>query len=140
LTAVGFRPGVFHIDYTHKEQWAPYAIDIGGDGTFQAGTAWIFFYINGQWYGTGGERLRPNQTEKSLDNASRVGEDWFYSDAWGIMHNYRPAPGEMVGFMVTQGLHRAANESPLQERSNLVLIPFPADGVDAYNSQIVWSE
>jgi hypothetical protein len=142
VNSVGFRPGTFQIDYSHVGAWAPYAVDIGG-GTMQAATAWIFFYIDGNWYAAGGERLRPYQTEKnaSLINASDVGCEWFYNpEVWGVMADYRPAPGEMVGFMVTSGSTRADNSYSIAERTNIVMIPFPYDNEDAYSSQIVWSE
>jgi hypothetical protein len=38
-------------------------------------------------------------------------------------------PGENVGFLVAAGNHRGvldASQSPAQERSNLVIVPFPA--------------
>lgn len=141
ISSVGFRPGTFQIDHSHVGAWAPYAVDIGNN-TMQAATAWVFFYIDGQWYGAGGERMRPYQTEKneSLEWASNIGCEWFYNDSWGVLAGYRPAPGEMVGFMVTSGSTRADNSYNIAERSNIVMIPFPYDSEDAYYSPVVWSE
>jgi hypothetical protein len=138
LTDLSFRPGVFHIDYSARGLWP--SVDIG-DGVLQEATVWIFYYIDGQWYGTGGERLRPGQTDKELGNPSSVGEDWLYDgNRWGPMAHYIPAPGEMVGFMVTQGSLRSDSNYTRAERSNIVLVPFPADGVDSHFPPFAWEE
>jgi hypothetical protein len=91
----------------------------------------MFENINGQWYGTGGERLRPGQTDKGLTRASDIATGWFYNAFWAPMTGYVPRPGETVGFMITAGSTRADANAPVKERSGVVLIPFPADGVSA---------
>ena len=44
------------------------------------------------------------------------------------MTGHQPAPGEFVGFMVTAGDARNSGVVSVQERSNLVAIPFPSSG------------
>jgi hypothetical protein len=139
ITNVTFSPGNFHIDHTLRGQWPP--VVIAPDGTEQEATVWVFFAINGTWYGTGGERLRPNQADKGLTNASDVGPGWLYDpNRWGIMTNYVPQPGELVGFMVAAGSTRSDNHVAVQERTGVVLIPFPADGVTASYPPFAWQE
>ena len=38
----------------------------------------------------------------------------------------QPAPGEQVGFFVTAGDQRMKDVSATHERSNIVVVPFPA--------------
>ena len=139
LTEVGFRPGTFRIDHTRRGMWPP--VTISDDGTLQEATVWIFFHIDGAWYGTGGERLRPNQSEKMLERASIIGTDWFYDrNRWGVMAGYVPAPGELVGFMVVAGYTRVDDRTPVRETTNVVLIRFPEDGVAASYPPFAWEE
>jgi hypothetical protein len=127
ITSIAFSPGTFHIDHTKRGQWP--GVDIGG--ALQDSTIWMFENINGRWYGTGGERLRPGQTDKGLTRASDIATGWFYNAFWAPMTGYVPQPGETVGFMITAGSTRADSNAPVKERSGIVLIPFPADGVSA---------
>jgi hypothetical protein len=128
ITSIVFSPGTFHIDHTKRGQWP--GVDIGG--ALQESTIWVFENINGQWYGTGGERLRPGQTDKGLDRPSDIASGWFYNAFWAPMTGYVPRPGETVGFMVTAGSTRADSNAPVKERSGIVLISFPSDGGGSY--------
>lgn len=139
ITSLAFRPDTFSIDHSRRGQWPPVQID--PDGTTQEATVWVFFRLGGVWYGTGGERLRPNQTDKQLTQASELGPGWLYdSNRWGPMTNYVPQVGEYVGFMVVAGSTRSDANSPVQERSKVVLVPFPADGVTASFPPFAWEE
>ncbi|HWW83510.1 MAG TPA: hypothetical protein VNZ26_07905, partial [Vicinamibacterales bacterium] len=130
ITSLVFSPGNLHIDHTKRGQWPP--VVISSDGTTQESTIWVFFHINGVWYGTGGERLRPGQADKGLGGPSDIGPGWLYDPyRWGPMAGYVPQVGEIVGFMVAAGSTRSDNNVAVQERSSVVLIPFPADGITA---------
>ena len=137
ITSIVFSPGNLHLDYSANCSWP--SADIGG-GTLQEATIWIFEKIGGQWYGTGGERLRPCQTDKGLTNPSDIATGWFYSSQWAPMTGYVPAAGEVVGFMVTDGSSRADTNAPVHERSGVVLIKFPANGVTATYPPFLWQE
>lgn len=137
ITSISFGGGNFHIDYTKNCQWP--SVDIGG-GTLQEATVWFFQKIGGVWYGTGGERLRPCQTDKGLNNPSDISTGWFYSSNWSPLAGNTPAVGETVGFMVTDGSTRADNNVAVQERSGVVLIPFPRDGVTTSFPPFTWQE
>jgi hypothetical protein len=116
--------GVFHIDHTKRGRWSP--VPFGS--TTQESTVWVFFKINGKWYGSGGERLRPNQTDKGLGVPSQMGSGWFYDGRWVPMTGYVPPVGDLVGFMVVAGDTRAGSNVILQERTGVVFIPMPPDG------------
>jgi hypothetical protein len=124
LTALRLGGGKMHIDHTKRGQWPPVPFET----TTQEATVWVFFNIGGQWFGTGGERLRPNQNEKDLGKPSDIGPGWLYAaDRWKQMTNYVPKTGELVGFMVAAGISRGFGAAPVQERTAVVLIPFPSD-------------
>jgi hypothetical protein len=130
ITVLGFDPanGIFHIEHTKQGQWPPVPF---GDVT-QESTVWAFFRINGQWYTSGGERLRPGQTDKGLGNPSQMGPGWYYGGQWAPMTNYIPPVGDPVGFMVTAGDDRVGNNSIVQERTNVVFISMPPDNVRSF--------
>ncbi len=128
ITQLGFANGSILLNHTKLGQWP--GVDIGG--ALQESTLWVFFRINGQWYATGAERWRPSQTSKALTQPSHISTGWFYNNNWAPMWNYFPAVGEQVGFMVVAGSTRLDNNAPVHERSNILMIPFPADGVPAY--------
>jgi hypothetical protein len=139
ITSLGFSPGNIHLDHTRRCQWPP--VVIAPDGTTQEATLWVFFFINGRWYGTGAERWRPCQTDKALHAPSQIGPGWLYDpNRWGPMTGYVPRPGEMVGFMVAAGSTRSDANAPVAERSAVVMIPFPADGITAYYPPFAWEE
>ena len=96
-----------------RGRWRPPITLDASNNTTQEATTWIFFYINGQWYGAGGERMRPGQTDKDLARPSIIG--------------YRPKPGELVGFMVAAGSTRADNRTNIRERTAIMVMPFPGD-------------
>jgi hypothetical protein len=127
ITSLRFSPGNIHLEHTKLGQWP--GVDIGG--ALQESTLWVFFKIGGLWYATGGERWRPGQTDKALSAPSAIGPGWFYNGNWAPMTNYVPRPGEQVGFMVVAGSTRADSRAPVRERSNVLMVPFPADGVSA---------
>jgi hypothetical protein len=122
ITHLALRDGTITLDHTKRGLWpaVPYV------DTTQEATIWVFFKIRGLWYGTGGERLRPQQTVKELDQPSHIGPGWLYDiHRWGPMTNYVPQEGELVGFMVVAGISRGFGDAPVHERSAVVLLPFP---------------
>jgi hypothetical protein len=136
ITSLVFSPGTIHIDHTKRGQWP--SVDIGG--ALQEATIFIFENINGVWYGTGGERLRPGQTDKGLGNPSEIANGWFYSPYWAPLSGNVPRPGEVVGFMVVAGSTRADNNAPVHERTGVVLIPFPPDWQTTEFPPFLWRE
>ena len=127
ITSLRFSPGNIHLEHTKLNQWP--GVDIGG--ALQESTLWVFYRINGRWYATGAERWRPGQTDKALSAPSAITNGWFYNANWAPMNTYYPQVGEQVGFMVVAGSTRADTRAPVQERSNILMVPFPADGVNA---------
>lgn len=139
ITALSFQPDTWHIDHTLRGTWPP--IVIAPDGTTQEATVWVILRIGGTWYATGGERLRPGQADKSLSQPSQLGPDWLYDPGrWGVMAGYVPSPGDLTGFMVVAGSTRSDDHVMVMERTGVVLVPFPADGVTTSYPPFAWAD
>ncbi len=82
--------------------------------------------------GVGTHRAAPS-TWNGLDRQggppNEFAYNWYYSPAiWGPLANHQPANGERVGFFVTAGDARAKDVRTVNERSNVVALPFPSGG------------
>ncbi len=87
-------------------------------------------YINGKWYASAAIQfwygLEASGGNVALDN--QVAKNWYYDSRWGEMNGYQPKTGEIIGIFVVAGNVRGVtdgSQSPVQERSNVVLAPFP---------------
>lgn len=141
ISSFGMAPGNMHLEFAAQATWP--SVTIGG--TKQQATLWIFLNIQGKWYCTAVERLRPNQQNKPESSlfSNWTGTTWLSSvNRWGVMKGYRPAVGERVGFMVTQGSEWSTVASAgnlhhriqlfdahwtVQERSDVLWIAWPAN-------------
>ena len=126
LTVLRLRPGNMHLEFSKQGQWPPVPLDTA----LQEATFWVFLNIDGQWHGTGAERLRPSQRDKPEDQkvSNYIAESWLYdANRWGPMAGYRPRVGELVGVMVTAGDQRGADKTNVRERSSVVLVKWPDD-------------
>jgi len=122
ITEFAIRPGTLHVRHTKEGAWP----DVPYETTTQEATVYVFLQINGIWYGTGAERLRPNQQNKPepLDVGDWLRE-WLYSDVWHPMTRYTPTPGEIVGVAIAAGNERVADVAPVQERTPTYLLAWP---------------
>jgi hypothetical protein len=87
--------------------------------------------INGHWYASAAIQFWRG-LEQSGGNAGadqQVAKNWYYDGRWGAMAGYQPAPGEIIGVFVVAGNVRGVTDdgtqSPVRERSNVVLVPMP---------------
>jgi hypothetical protein len=88
-------------------------------------------YINGQWYASAAIQFW-NGLDASGGNVAldmQVGKNWYYDSRWGMLEGRQPATGEIIGIFVVAGNARGVkddgSESPVHERSNVVLVPMP---------------
>jgi hypothetical protein len=96
--------------------------------------------IGGRWYGSapietwyGRNVIGGAIQSQDIRDGTRRGQipaNWFYDARWAPMTGYQPKPGELIGIFVVAGDTRN-NFEPVKERSNIVLIPLPADGAIA---------
>ncbi|HEY8089523.1 MAG TPA: hypothetical protein VIF09_16795 [Polyangiaceae bacterium] len=102
-------------------------------------------YINGQWYASaaiefwrglpaaGGNVAEDIDTKAQCTafgaaSSCQVAKNWYYDGRWGALAGYQPATGEIIGVFVVAGNLRGVtdgSQSPVQERSNVVLVPMP---------------
>ena len=126
IRSISFRSDGVAVEFSKKNgpgRW-PDVTPPGWDGPIQY-TLWIAMNIGGRWHtcgtieywnglaASGGDVTRNNQ----------IAANWTYQ--CGPMAR-QPAPGEQVGFFVTAGDQRLKDVAAVHERSNTIVVPFPA--------------
>lgn len=133
-----------HVDFDKKDgagRW-PDNTTPGWEGPLQYSIGMVL-KVNGTWYGSapielwygldesGGQiQAQTVPLATACPGGGQVPNNWFYDARWGALHCYQPKPGEQIGMFVVAGDPRN-NFTPVTERSNVVLIPLPTDGVPA---------
>jgi hypothetical protein len=129
ISKLEFRPTGVHVEHTRNmgpASWPDFTPP-GWDGPLQY-TLWIFLRIGGRWHGSGCIQFWRTCQENG-GPPEEFAKNWYYApERWAPMTGHQPAPGELVGFMVSAGDARNNGVVSVQERSNLVAIPFPASG------------
>lgn len=131
ITQVNFTPTGLVIDFTKRDgpgRW-PDVVPPGWDGPLQY-TVWIGMQLQGQWhvcavlefwYGRG--LWADQDAGGDATSNQQIQRNWTYF--CGPLAR-QPNPGEPVLFLVTAGDQRRMDVAAVRERSNLVVIPFPA--------------
>ncbi len=86
------------------------------------GNQWMFAFINGKWYGGSGRWFRPGQPCKGISADPFSGT--FYQDQTEPLRSYVPRVGDMIGLMATTPNRFWPAMSTLNQRTNVVLVPF----------------
>lgn len=129
ITLLEFRSTGVHVEFDKSNAW-PETQDPTrwGAGEGIQFSLWIFFQRAAALFGSGciefwkGCELNGGPPEEFAKN-------WYYdSGRWNGMTGYQPTPGEMVGFMISQGDARNSGLNTLNERSPVIYMPFPASG------------
>jgi hypothetical protein len=107
----------------------------GWTGTLQYSLG-VAFQIGGTWYASAPIEFWYGLPENGgpIQQPGQLPREWFYASRWAPMNGYQPQAGELIGVFVVAGDTRNGF-SPLQERSNVVLVPMPAAGVAATFTQ-----
>jgi hypothetical protein len=133
------------VDFDKKDgpdRW-PDNVTPGWDGPLQYSLG-MAMLIDGRWYvdapievwhgleESGGSIQNQEVTNPQFpDLKGQIQCNWFYSpQRWGPMAGHRPQPGEQIGLFVVAGDCRS-HFNPIQERSNIVLLPLPNTRVAA---------
>jgi hypothetical protein len=80
--------------------------------------------INKQWYCSAAIQFWFGRDLEAGGSMNMIGEDWFYDGRWGPMAGYQPRIGELVGIFVGAGNLRDSANWKIEERSNVLMIPF----------------
>jgi hypothetical protein len=138
INAISMGPGGVGVAFDKKEgpgRW-PDVVPPGWDGPLQY-TLGMALNINGQWYASTVVEFWYG-LDASGGPPSQFASNWFYDEIrWAPMTYHQPRPGELIGFFVCEGDCRnnpLGSVSPLRERSNVVLVPMPANDSGSFNS------
>jgi len=133
ITLLDFNANGVRVDFTKKTgvgRW-PDVVPPGWDGPLQY-TLWMVVNVNGQWATAGGVEYWYG-LDRSGGPPSMFAQNWYYNpQVWGPLATHQPSVGEEVGFVVTAGDQRAKDVSPVRERSNVVIVPFPSNSGAIY--------
>ena len=133
LTEVDFTAAGVHVVFSKIDgagRW-PDIMPPGWTGPLQY-TMGLVECIDGQWHASAAIQfwygLSASGGNVALNN--QVAINWYYDGRWGALSHRQPATGEIVGLFVAAGNTRGVMsndplESPVMERSNVVLVPFP---------------
>jgi len=85
--------------------------------------------INDRWYASAPIEtwFGNNVIGGPIQSPGQIPQNWFYDERWAPMTGYQPKAGESIGLFVCAGDARN-NFNPIKERSNIVVVPLPADG------------
>jgi hypothetical protein len=135
ITAVEFQyqgqDGV-HLEFSKQDgadRW-PDITPPGWDGSLQY-TVGMAEWINGQWYASAAIQYWYGLAASGGNVAQnqQVALNWFYDGRWGQLAGRQPATGELIGIFVVagnaRGVHDDGSQSPVHERSNVVVVPMP---------------
>lgn len=121
----GGGDGRMCIDHAKSGIW-PTTPFLGDPFNHVEGNQWYLARINGQWYAGAGEWLRPGQICKSGQLTEQIGPDGTWG---GPMDTWAPKIGELVGYMVTTPARAYPDMRTLDERSNVVVLPWRENGI-----------
>ena len=134
LTKIDFTNDGVHVEFSKldgPDRW-PDIVPPGWDGPLQY-TLGMAECIDGQWHASAAIQfwygLAASGGNVAVDD--QVANNWFYDPGrWGPMAGRQPVMGETIGIFVVAGNARAVLEdtplqSPVMERSNVVLVPMP---------------
>ena len=128
ITTLDLGPNGVFVDFTKRDgpdSWPD--VPFGAPGDSLEYTLWIVINIDGQWYASGCIEYWRG-LDRNGGPPTEYAQNWYYdSIRWGPMVGHQPAPGETVGFLVTAGDARNNGNALVEERSNVVMVEFPAD-------------
>jgi hypothetical protein len=106
----------------------------GSDPNFGIyGNQWYFANINGTWYGGPGEWLyRGAATCKAGQGTNTIGPDSGFGNPFS---SWSPKVGELVGYAVSASARALPQMSTVQERTDVVLVPWRDSSIQPFSNQ-----
>ncbi len=128
ITTLDLQANGVYVDFTRRDgdgSWPD--VPFGAPGDSLEYTLWIVLRIDGNWYASGCIEYWRG-LDRNGGPPSGYAMNWYYDPIrWKNMVGHQPAVGEIVGFLVSAGDARNDGNSIVQERSNVVFVPFPSD-------------
>jgi hypothetical protein len=122
-----------HVEFDKRDgpnSW-PDVTPPGWDGPLEY-TLGMAECIDGQWYASAAIQFWRGLDAWGGNVAlnDQIAANWYYEPAWwGELAGRQPATGEIIGMFVVAGNARhvtdEGSQSPVKERSNVVLVPMP---------------
>jgi len=108
----------------------------GDDPNFEIyGNQWYFANIGGTWYGGPGEWLyRGASVCKAGQGTRTIGPDSGFGNPFS---SWVPKPGELVGYAVSASARALPAMATVQERTDVVLVPWRDSSLQAFSSQAI---
>jgi hypothetical protein len=143
ISRLELRPSGVHVEFTKKDgpdRWPDFPFgDPSEHGNLQY-TLWILLKIAEAWHAAGCIEFWHGLDENG-GPVDEYAKNWYYDpNRWAPMSGHQPAPGELVGFLITSGDARHSDaQVGLHERSNIVTVAFPtaAGGVFTFGPEEV---
>jgi hypothetical protein len=145
ITEVDFSNDGVHVEFSKRDDgtW-PDIVPPGWTGPLEY-TLGMAEKIDGAWYASAAIEFWRNLYAEGGNVASdivtlgqctafghgsscQVAKNWYYDGRWGNLAGYQPATGETIGIFVVAGNLRGVkdgSQSPVKERSNVVLVKMP---------------
>jgi hypothetical protein len=99
------------------------------------GNQWYFANIGGTWYGGPGEWLyRGAAVCKAGQGTNTIGPDSGFGNPFS---SWAPKVGELVGYAVSASARALPQMATVQERTDVVLVPWRDSSIQAFSSQAI---
>jgi hypothetical protein len=121
-----------HVEFSKQDgpdRW-PDITPPGWTGPLQY-TLGIAEYIDGKWVASAAIEYWYGLAASggNVGKDYQVACNWYYDGRWGPLEKHQPATGDVIGIFVVAGNLRGVkdgSQSPVKERSNVVLVPMPS--------------
>lgn len=112
------------IEFDAQSRWPNYTPP-GWAGPLQY-TVWAMVKVGAQWAAAGFIQMWQGRPSTGAPILTDFHQNWAYSTRWGLLNEYFPKAGDLMGFMVTAGNARdEGGVTSVRERSNVVAITLP---------------
>ena len=113
--------------YFDKKNTWPEVTPPGWSGPMEF-TLWLMMKIDGNWIGSGIIQFYRGLVASggAIYSGNQIAKNWVYDSRWAPMTGHQPAPGELIGFMVSAGNARNQDNHIIEERSQIVTLNMPS--------------
>lgn len=111
------------VDFDKREGPGSWGAVSFGAGAIQY-TLGMCFNLDGTWHCSAVIQFWPGRELEAGGRTNEIGYNWFYDGRWVPMSGHQPSNGEIVGIFAANGNIRDSNNWSIEQRTNVVLVPF----------------